>query len=619
MAQMESSPPAIPESLRRALDSGHVVPFVGAGVSMAVMRKATTGDASPLFPSWHQLLVHAVDHLRRETLVPAARHLEAKLEHTPVDYYECARLAQRELKDQRWRDLLVELFDPQFRAAERDSLALARLVWAIGSRLVVTTNFDRVLQWTCPRGQDLRRIVIQETHALQRVLGPSGDPDRPTVWHLHGHIEEPSRLVLAPDGYQLLYGGGEAEQVHYKAALKSLSTIAITKTLLFIGFSLNDRVFISALAQAHREFHGSGGPHFVLAQESERERLEVLLRESGLGNIVQVIGYAHHGEPLLALLRHLAKEIEVDVEDTEVPVAPPEAGRRGMQLGTLASTYLAPRDTGRGTPRSPIASSSTVSAVRSETPRPVSVPESAGEEVGDVLVDDLGALLAGHAGCFIRPISRTTGMSEDVVRHQLQRAPEKRVQEVFSSVWPSDEALGDYTVAQIRRWQLTGAVARFVGRPYSEVELRLADEFGQTKVRTVFAERWQRADDVEETERREDATGTTEDIESVTAAFVRRRGLAGLIAEITGRPVTWVEHRLGEMHGKTYVMRAFRDHWPDDSDLGTYTAAKCLRLGLAARLARTLDRSPGYVQRRLSAASSDANLRTLFSADWPPG
>jgi len=30
------------------------------------------------------------------------------------------------------------------------SLELARAVWRLGSRLVVTTNYDKVLQWACP-------------------------------------------------------------------------------------------------------------------------------------------------------------------------------------------------------------------------------------------------------------------------------------------------------------------------------------------------------------------------------------------------------------------------------------------------------------------------------------
>lgn len=621
---MDPSQPAIPESLRRALDGGHVVPFVGAGVSMAVMRRGAVGDKKkPLFPSWRALLHAAADRLRREQILEPAALLEALLIQNPVNYYGCAQVAQEHLGDQQWRDLLVEMFDPEFGTAEPSSLKLAEMVWKIESRLVITTNFDRVLQWTCPKSQDLRRIVIEETHALQRVLSAKGGPDRPTVWHLHGHIEEPARMVLAPDGYRLLYGDEKTQQL-YTAAFQSLNTIALTKTLLFIGFSLSDRVFMSALAQAHREFQNSGGPHFVMARESERDQFKVLLREHGLANIVQVIGYAEHGEPLMAFLRSLAKEVEVDIAAPDVKQAP-EIGRRApLILGRMSTAYLnhsastpgvaSPTAPVSATPRSPL-----VAAVGH--PQPMTAAENISDYGGDTLVDDLGALLAAHAAGFVRPISRVTGMSEDVVLHHLERAPQKRVQDIFRAVWPSDEALGDFTVAQIRRWQLTGAVARFVGRPYSEVEARLAEEFGQTKVRTVFAERWRREDEAEDTEAREDATATatTEDIESMTIAFVRRRGLAGLISEITGRPVTWVQQRLGEMHGKTYVMRAFRDHWPDDADLGSCTAERCLRLGLAARLARTIDRSPAFVQKRLSAASADTDLRTMFGADWPVG
>ncbi len=43
----------IPRTLEERLRAGTIVPFVGSGVSMAVLDKAT---AAPLFPSWKQLL-----------------------------------------------------------------------------------------------------------------------------------------------------------------------------------------------------------------------------------------------------------------------------------------------------------------------------------------------------------------------------------------------------------------------------------------------------------------------------------------------------------------------------------------------------------------------------------
>ena len=52
----------IPRALRERLRAGRVIPFAGAGVSMAVRRD---GDGA-LFPSWRQLLVRGADRLEEE-------------------------------------------------------------------------------------------------------------------------------------------------------------------------------------------------------------------------------------------------------------------------------------------------------------------------------------------------------------------------------------------------------------------------------------------------------------------------------------------------------------------------------------------------------------------------
>jgi hypothetical protein len=44
----------IPATLKKALENRTVVPFVGAGLSMTVLKK---GSKEALFPSWKQLLL----------------------------------------------------------------------------------------------------------------------------------------------------------------------------------------------------------------------------------------------------------------------------------------------------------------------------------------------------------------------------------------------------------------------------------------------------------------------------------------------------------------------------------------------------------------------------------
>lgn len=53
-------------------------------------------------------------------------------------------------------DFLKEEFDRIFEEVNSESLRLNQLIWALGSNLVITTNYDRVLQWACPDSADFR-------------------------------------------------------------------------------------------------------------------------------------------------------------------------------------------------------------------------------------------------------------------------------------------------------------------------------------------------------------------------------------------------------------------------------------------------------------------------------
>src|SRR3954469_16174795 len=65
-----------------------------------------------------------------------------------------------------------------------------------------------------------------------------GELRAPTVWHLHGHIDNAAELILTPDGYASLYpAAGETEPRH-QAALETLRHLLASRSFLFVGFSL---------------------------------------------------------------------------------------------------------------------------------------------------------------------------------------------------------------------------------------------------------------------------------------------------------------------------------------------------------------------------------------------
>ena len=109
---------SIPQALRDRLRDGRVVPFVGAGVSMAVLDRKTH---QRLFPSWSQLLTAAADRLDLESKPDEASLIRSLLKVSKPDFLyaaTCARIALGPL----WYEFLKDKLD-----IEHDRIDVAEL------------------------------------------------------------------------------------------------------------------------------------------------------------------------------------------------------------------------------------------------------------------------------------------------------------------------------------------------------------------------------------------------------------------------------------------------------------------------------------------------------------
>src|SRR4051794_13008126 len=125
----------LPRSLIEALRDHKVLPFAGAGVSMAVRRKR---DNAPAFLSWIELLKRAATRLREEQKHADADYVEAVLAVDPPKVLEAAKQAKDSLHSSLWSDLLVQCFRTKKDAVDPNSLAVARALWHLGSTLLIT-------------------------------------------------------------------------------------------------------------------------------------------------------------------------------------------------------------------------------------------------------------------------------------------------------------------------------------------------------------------------------------------------------------------------------------------------------------------------------------------------
>lgn len=319
--------PKLPRTLVEAARSGRLVPFVGAGVSMAVYRT----DGTRAFPSWAELLDASAERVEEEGHPEHSQAIRALLRLPKPDFFDIAKRARDVLGLATWRRFLVEQLAPARAEIADDSLALAKAIWALGSKLVITTNYDRVLSWACPRADDLRPWRFQSEGDLVDLLG--GRLERPSLWQLHGSIDEPTQLILTPDGYRELYGD-DSQKPRHEAALTGLRNTIAGHHLLFVGFSLDDDYIARQFDWVCETFRGCDGPHYVLVRVAEFASM----REKLGGTGIQAISFDGFGGPLLDLLHQLATTSDAVALPRSVrPGASVSEGDGGTKAGSLVA------------------------------------------------------------------------------------------------------------------------------------------------------------------------------------------------------------------------------------------------------------------------------------------
>ncbi|HEX8398934.1 MAG TPA: SIR2 family protein, partial [Pyrinomonadaceae bacterium] len=301
---MANGLPKIPESLETALKNGKVIPFVGSGISRMVQRNDSTGK--PLFPSWRgyiEILAEALDNKGKSK---AADYIRDCLNTKPPDYLEAMQIAFNQLGETVWDKLLDDHFDFEKKEAVENSLELPRLIWQLGSNLIITTNIDKVLQWSCLHPEEFKLLDIQKKEFGK--LHKEVDPKCPTVIYLHGHIDNKANIIFTKEQYKLFYDFKVNE-----AKLETLKTLLTRRTFLFLGFSLDDPYFLQQIEYFHKLYDGGADSLFVVIHKNEKDNPNI---PKFIGKVV----FEGYGEPLLNLLKQLAiiapKTTDIEISET---------------------------------------------------------------------------------------------------------------------------------------------------------------------------------------------------------------------------------------------------------------------------------------------------------------
>jgi hypothetical protein len=281
-----------------AVETGNLVPFVGAGIS----RTAKTKNGKGL-PTWTEFLQELVDlACRTDRLAPdeeeEIQNLLKRGRHL---------MAAQALKSVIPKDVLNLYIKVRFDAGNVEVSAIHRALFKLGSPLIMTTNYDQLLEkaYTEEFGDIATCCTYKDAHLVQQYLKsyPQRHP-KPIIFKIHGTAERPDEVVFAEMDYRkLIY-----QQPGYRAIL---SAVFVTKVVLMLGFSSSDAE-LTLITESLREYmFAKTNRDYVLLPKGEKNRIERQRLRQDFG--LEVIEYepSERADEMLQLVEHLAAFVPV--------------------------------------------------------------------------------------------------------------------------------------------------------------------------------------------------------------------------------------------------------------------------------------------------------------------
>lgn len=226
--------PEIPKNLIEKIKKGNVVIFVGAGLSMIAG-----------FPDWKNLTISIL-----EELIEKDDKVKGYINALKDNLFEPIEILK---KIEHLKSFAIEGLEHEMK--KYDSLLPTKIHEKIGliSTKLITTNYDELLE---KYNSDFEKVTYYNTYKLAKI----SDYEK-YIFKIHGDINEPDKCVLFPKEYEELYSHGE------KCSVFELKKIFSDKSILFIGFSLNDPYINYIKNYITTLYSGFSPEHFIVTAE----------------------------------------------------------------------------------------------------------------------------------------------------------------------------------------------------------------------------------------------------------------------------------------------------------------------------------------------------------------
>jgi hypothetical protein len=255
----------------------NVVPFVGAGVSCA-------SD----FPGWG-------GHLLRQGIVAGFPEDEILAALSAGNFEE---IIERIVLSRGPETFIQELRDEFLRLPTQ--VDLARRIVGLTPGLIVTTNYDRVLQTAVRMVDEADGEVLSGVDPSNQSLVVSILNRLRSILMIHGDISKPQLCILRKSQYDTFYG---SPMTLTDPVPKKLKLLYLQKSILFLGCSLLYDRTLSVFERVHAESAAEELPQHFAIVEAPEDLGELPDRNSGLLKIgITPIFYPYRRHEFLSLI-----------------------------------------------------------------------------------------------------------------------------------------------------------------------------------------------------------------------------------------------------------------------------------------------------------------------------
>jgi tetratricopeptide (TPR) repeat protein len=276
------------EEIKKAIQEDNLILFVGAGMSMPFG-----------FPNWTSLILDILKELKKGGKSPVDFQYY-------IDQGKSLNVFKvlKDLETHGFKKKVKEKLYEKIKSVniENEDYKKIEKLWKISEK-IITTNYDKVLEKQKPSHID----SFINSNSFQQVKSLK---ENPFLYKIHGDYLDPDSCILFKSDYKELYKKDTSD-------LQTLKTIISTKTILFLGFSFEDKYIKEQFKYLRALYKGYGREHFIV-QTNNKD-----LTEYGLKTI-KIENWNESFDAFLDKLLDLKKKPELKseiIENVEVDIS----------------------------------------------------------------------------------------------------------------------------------------------------------------------------------------------------------------------------------------------------------------------------------------------------------